>query len=124
MKRVLLVVSMVVLTGCYEWTAHPGDVHTALREVPPDNRVRVVLLNGQFETLSRPRLLGDTLMGLKSGVAWDNQVRKIPLDSLSAWREETFDSSATAKAVIVTLVSGVVLFVTAAVIALSAMGGT
>ena len=93
-------------------------MRAALAAVPIDGLIRVVRTDGQAETMSRPRVVGDTLMGFVSGVAWDGQMRKLPVDSIAGIREQHFDGPGTAKLVGATLVSGVVLFAVGIAIAL------
>lgn len=109
-RGVAILAAMSVLSGCYEWTARPGAVRAVLTALPVDNRVTMVRADGQVEHLARVRLVGDTLIGLRNGGAWDGDARRIPVDSIATLKEQRFDAPRTATAVAVVLVSGATLF--------------
>jgi hypothetical protein len=99
-RSAAILVAVGTLTGCYEWTACPGDTRSALRSAADDRRIRIVRADSAIEEIARPRIVGNTLVALEVGRARDGQVRRIPLDSIAAVHGRTYDGPATLKAVL------------------------
>lgn len=103
-----------MLTGCYTWQ----PIQTVpLVLLAPDNptRSREILVKteaGGKQFLRRPRLSGDTVVGmLSSRGGREPGERRIPLDSILVIETVRFSGGATAGTLFLTTLSVVVVFV-------------